>query len=349
MSEIELLMNEHIRNLTPYSSARDDFKGKADIYLDANESWYDAVERANRYPDPEAVLLRRKLQEVLCLPFEKTVIGNGSDEIIDLLIRIFCASGKDSIMIERPTYGAYKVFADINNVQTINVCLKEDFSLDIDKMISTIKERKPKIVFICSPNNPTGNVFPLSEIETIAKENDGITVIDEAYSDFEPEFQSAISLIDEYPRVCVLKTLSKAWAIAGARVGILVANKEIRDTISKVKPPYNVSATSQRVAIEALDDNLEIKKVRDEIIEQRELLEKKVTSLPYVKEVIPTNTNFILIRVDDADRLYYYLMKKGIIVRNRTHEPLLAGVLRVTVGSERENKSLMEALNGYKP
>ena len=347
MTEIEALMNEHIRSLTPYSSARDDFKGVADVYLDANESWYDGVEKANRYPDPEATSVRKELERVLALPFDRTVLGNGSDEIIDLLIRIFCKPKEDCIMIMCPTYGAYKVFADINNVETIDVRLKKDFSFDIDKILSTIKERKPKLVFICSPNNPTGNVYSLEIIETIAKANDGITVVDEAYSDFDIDFQSAVSIIDNYPKLCVMRTLSKAWGIAGARVGILVATKEIRDTVSKVKPPYNLSVLAQRAALEALAEKDKIIQIRDGVIKSREKLEKEIAELSYVKEVISTRTNFILVRVSDADKLYHYLMDRGVIVRNRTHEPWLNGVLRITIGSEKENQRLMEVMNEY--
>lgn len=347
MSDISDLMNEHIRNLTPYSSARDDFKGHADVYLDANESWYDGRERANRYPDPDAVEVRRLLDHVLGLPFEKTVIGNGSDEIIDLLIRIFCNPEKDSIIIMRPTYGAYKVFADINNVRTVNVMLNPDFSINMEELAKAIEKERPKLVFICSPNNPTGNVFPIDQIERIARMNKGITVVDEAYSDFDLDFDSAVRLIDEYPRLCVMRTLSKAWGIAGARVGILVATKEIRDTLTKVKPPYNVSVLAQRTAAEVLKSKDDIYRIRKKTIDSRRFLVHYLRHIPYIQEVIDTRTNFILIRVKDADRLYRYLMNNGVIVRNRTHEPYLEGVLRITIGSKDENERLLEVLEGY--
>ncbi len=347
MNDIFALMNEHIRTLTPYSSARDDFKGVAEVYLDANESWYDGIEKCNRYPDPEAIEVRKALDSTLSLPFEKTVLGNGSDEIIDLLIRIFCMPQKDSILIMRPTYGAYKVFADINNVNTIDVRLKEDLTLNLDSIIATIKAQKPKLVFICSPNNPTGKVYPIEEIRLIAKANEGITIVDEAYSDFDLEFQSAVSLIDENPRLCVMRTLSKAWGIAGARVGILVATPIIRDTVAKVKPPYNVSVLAQRTALETLKAKEKIDEIKNEVVENRTVLEREIARFKFVKEVISTKTNFMLIRVDDADSLYKYLMDNGVIVRNRTHEPLLMGCLRITVGSNRENKRLLEVLSEY--
>lgn len=347
MSDISDLMNEHIRNLTPYSSARDDFKGHADVYLDANESWYDGRERANRYPDPDAVEVRRLLDHVLGLPFEKTVIGNGSDEIIDLLIRIFCNPEKDSIIIMRPTYGAYKVFADINNVRTVNVMLNPDFSINMEELSKAIEKERPKLVFICSPNNPTGNVFPIDQIERITRMNKGITVVDEAYSDFDLDFDSAVRLIDEYPRLCVMRTLSKAWGIAGARVGILVATKEIRDTLTKVKPPYNVSVLAQRTAAEVLKSKDDIYRIRKKTIDSRRFLVHYLRYIPYIQEVIDTRTNFILIRVKDADSVYRYLMNNGVIVRNRTHEPYLEGVLRITIGSVDENDRLLEVLEGY--
>lgn len=347
MSDITSLMNSHIRTLTPYSSARDDFKGVADVYLDANESWYDGIDRANRYPDPEAVVVRKELEKVLDLPFEKTVLGNGSDEIIDLLIRIFCTPGKDSILIMRPTYGAYKVFADINNVRTLNVPLNMDLTLDLKNILDVMREEKPKIVFICSPNNPTGTVYDLETIKTIAKENEGITVVDEAYADFDIDFQSSASLIDEYPKLCVMRTLSKAWSIAGARVGILVATPIIRDTVAKVKPPYNVSILAQRSALETLRSHNTVLEIRDEVISERPRLEEKLSEYSYVKQVIPTKTNFLLIKVDDADDLYKYLMEHGVIVRNRTNEPRLAGALRITIGSKSENARLLEVLDEY--
>lgn len=347
MNEILSLVNDHIRVLTPYSSARDDFSGEAEIYLDANESWYDGIERANRYPDPEAVEVRKALNKVLSLPFENTVVGNGSDEIIDLLIRIFCKSGQDSIMIMRPTYGAYKVFADINNVRTLNVLLKNDLTLDMETILDVIKEENPKIVFVCSPNNPTGQVYSIKDISLIAKVNKGITVVDEAYADFDPEFESSVGLISRYPRLCVLRTLSKAWGIAGARLGILVADPVIRDIVARVKPPYNVSILAQRAALEALGAKDKIIEVRDRVIKDRLELEKQLLDFRFVRNVIPTRTNFLLVEVKDADNLYSYLMCKGIIVRNRSKEPRLKEALRITIGSPDENMKLLEALREY--
>ncbi len=347
MKEIEALVNPHILKMEPYSSARDDFKGTADVYIDANESWYEGRTGCNRYPDPACTEVRRLLDSVLGLPFDNTVIGNGSDELIDLLIRIFGKSGKDSIMIERPTYGAYKVFAATNDIETLDVPLLPDLSLDIDGMKKAIAEEQPKIVFICSPNNPTGRVYPISDILEIADFNKGITVVDEAYADFASSFISAVPSIRKNPRICVLRTLSKAWGIAGARVGILVADKYIRDLVMKVKPPYNVSVLAQRAAAEALMDEKRIREVRDAVVSARHRLAEKLRCLPYAEEVIEGDGNFLLLRVADADKLYGYLASEGIIVRNRTHELYLGGCLRITIGSDEENRKLMEVLNEY--
>ncbi len=347
VTDITMLMNEHIRNLVPYSSARDEFQGDADIFLDANESWRGGNDGINRYPDPVASRLRRKLEEVLSLPFACTAVGNGSDEIIDMLIRIFC-SPSDSVMIERPTYGAYKVFADISNIPVVDVPLGQDLYLDKAGMIRAIRDRKPKLVFICSPNNPTGIVYSLKDIAEIAEMNEGITVIDEAYADFAEGFESALSLIAGNPRVVVLRTLSKAWGIAGARIGILVADERIISAFVKAKAPYNVSRLSQDMAIHALEDRKAVEDVISGIRAARKAFEKEAAGYPFVREVIPSQANFSLIRVDDADRLWKYLIGKGIVVRNRTKEPLLSGCIRITIGSEEENRALMEALSEYR-
>lgn len=347
MSSIESLVNSHILSMEPYKSARDDFKGCADVYIDANESWYANRFNANRYPDPACKEVRKLLEEKLSLPFSKTVVGNGSDELIDLIIKIFCKSGSDSIMIESPTYGAYSVFAASNNVGVIDTPLKSDLTLDISSMIDTIKENKPKVTFICSPNNPTGKVYPIDEIEKILAINDGITVVDEAYADFANNFKSAVPLIDRYPKLCVLRTLSKAWGIAGARVGILIATEYIKDLVMKVKSPYNVSILSQRAALDTLKDSDKVKEIRDYVVKERNMIAKKLLEYSFVREVINGEANFLLMRVDDADKLYKYLSENGIIVRNRTHERYLLGCLRVTIGSETEMDRLLEALDVY--
>ncbi len=344
MSEIEKLFNEHIRTLVPYSTARDDFKGHADILLDANESWYGG-NGINRYPDPRCSELRKEIEKVLSLPYDMTAITNGSDEAIDILLRIFCKSG-DNIVIERPTYGAYRVFADLNNLNVIDVELKRDYTLDVERILSVIEEKNPRVIFICSPNNPTGMLYSKDSIMAVADANKGITIIDEAYIDF-AESEGMWRMIEENPRIVVLRTMSKAWSIAGARVGIVVAAPEIQSAVMKAKAPYNVSTLSQEVAISILRDAKTIEHVKEEIISERARLSAFFSNLSYVREVFHSDANFILIRTGDADKLYDYLASKSIIVRNRTTEPLLKGCLRITIGRKEMNDKLMEVLSGY--
>ena len=345
---IEELMNPWIRNLVPYSSARNEFSGNADVFLDANESWEGFDEGVNRYPDPSASLLRRKIEEVMGFPYQMTGIGNGSDEIIDILIRIFCRPEKDKIMIERPTYGTYSVFANTSGVGVVDVPLLPSLDLDVESVIDMVKKEKPKIVFICSPNNPTGRVYPLSEVKKIADENEGITVVDEAYADFAEDFESAFSLIAGNPRVCVLRTFSKAYGAAGARLGILIASREIQKVFSKVKPPYNISYPSLLAGMKALDGKKSVDKRIGEVRERRKDLSSFLSKLPYVRKVFPSSANFVLVRTLDASALYEYLLSKGIVVRNRSSEPLLENTLRITIGSESEMDGLKEALCEWK-
>lgn len=345
---LENLMNPHIVAMEPYASARDEYTGKAEVYLDANESWYGGNSGVNRYPDPRCVELRRKLEEVLGLPFDMTAIGNGSDEIIDMLLRIFCAPGKDSILISRPTYGEYRVLADLNNLQTIDVRLKSDLSLDIDRVIQVIEEKHPKIVFICSPNNPTGRIYPVSEILRIADANPAITVVDEAYSDFSPDFESMVPYIKDNPRIVVMRTMSKAWAMAGARVGIMVSDPGLQAVFIKAKAPYNVSLLAQREALKALAARDKLYSVRDGIIQERGRVAKALMGIGCVRRVYPSEANFLLVEVDDADGLYAWCLDRGVIIRNRSREPLLEGCLRMTIGSREENDRLLEVVSGYK-
>lgn len=345
---LEALMNPHIVAMEPYASARDEYTGKAEVYLDANESWYGGNYGVNRYPDPRCVELRKKLEEVLGLPFDMTAIGNGSDEIIDLLLRIFCAPGKDSILISRPTYGEYRVLADLNNLRTIDVRLRPSLSLDTEAILRTIAEEKPKVVFICSPNNPTGQVYPASEILRIAEANPAITVVDEAYSDFSPGFESMVSHIKDNPRIVVMRTMSKAWAMAGARVGIMVAHPELQAVFIKAKAPYNVSLLAQREALKALGARDKLYSVRDEIIRERKRVAESLSKLSLVRHIYPSEANFLLVEVTDADGLYAHCLSKGVIIRNRSREPLLSGCLRMTIGSREENDRLLEVVSEYK-
>lgn len=347
MTELEALMNEHISMMKPYSSARDEFSGEADVYLDANESWRGGNDGINRYPDPNCRKLRKKVEEVLGIPYSMSAIGNGSDEIIDMLIRIFCRPGKDSVMIERPTYGEYGVMAALNDAAVIDVPLSSTLDIDEEKMIGTIREKKPKIVFICSPNNPTGIVYSLEKIKRIADANPGITVVDEAYSDFSEGFASAVSLIADNCRIVVLRTLSKAWGIAGARIGILAADPQIIAVYSKAKAPYNVSRLAQEAGLEALGRAGIVAEDIAGIRKGRERLQAFLLLFPFVRWVIPSEANFILLGVDDPAGLCRYLAGHGIVIRDRSSEPLLDGGVRITIGSPDEIGKLEEAFIGY--
>ena len=344
---IDNLLNPWVKDLVPYSSARSEFSGKAEILLDANESWEGGNDGINRYPDPLAKELRREIERVMGIPYEMSAIGNGSDEVIDMLIRMFCCPGRDSIMIERPTYGTYSVFASTSNVSVIDVPLTPDLDLDEEAMMEAIVRKKPKIVFICSPNNPTGRVYPLEKIVRIAEINEGITAVDEAYADFALNFESAISYIKKNPRIVVLRTFSKAYGKAGARLGILVSDPEIQKVFMKAKPPYNVSSPAEKAGLDALSEYDEAMERVRETIARRNELTAFLQTLPYVVRVFPSEANFVLVRVSDAAALYSYLLEMGIVVRNRSSDLLLENTLRITIGSEMEMEKLKEALNGW--
>lgn len=341
---VKNLIRENILTLEPYRCARDEFEGDADIYLDANENYRTFLQRVgiNRYPDPHSARVVEAVHEVFGFPKEKVIIGNGSDEIIDLLIRIFCNPGRDSILIFPPTYGAYKVFASINDVEVHTAELAENFELDEKKAVEAIDAYKPKIVFICSPNNPTGNSFDLEVIRRIAEHNPGITVVDEAYHDFS-EKPSAYTLMDENERIVVMRTLSKAWGLAGARIGICVSSEEIHDILYNVKYPYNVPLPSQQAAVSALEKGHLVKKCIEEVLLSREILEERLARFKGV-HVFPSDANFLLVRVPDAESIYRRLIKKGIIVRLRSSEPGCRDCLRITIGSHDENVELYNAL-----
>ena len=279
--------------------------------------------------------------------YDMTAIGNGSDEVIDMLMRIFCVPGSDCVMVERPTYGEYGVLASLNNARVLDVPLLPTLQLDVEGMVSAIREQKPKIVFICSPNNPTGIVYSLEDIARIAEENKGITVVDEAYCDFAEGFRSACGLIRENRRIVVMRTLSKAWGLAGARLGVLVADPEVIAVFNKAKAPYNVSRLGQEAALRALSDADAVREDIEGIRRGRKHLAAFLLLLPFVRWVIPSEANFILIGVDSPAGLCSYLASKGIVIRNRSSEPLLEGGVRITIGSAEENRKLEEALVGY--
>ncbi|MFA6775985.1 MAG: histidinol-phosphate transaminase [Sphaerochaetaceae bacterium] len=350
------LLRGNIASLIPYKCARNDFSGTASVYLDANENWQDFVQEKNRnrYPDPLCVNLRKRIEEVMGLPFSHTVIGNGSDEVIDNLIRMFCVPGRDRVALMPPTYGAYRVFADINDVKSDLIPLDDAFQIDfaaldayLEREKGNRKDGRCKLLFVCSPNNPTGNAFPLEQIERIASSFDGITVVDEAYGDFN-RYPSAVSLLSRYPDLVVLRTLSKSWALAGARIGILVASEELCQVMRSMKYPYNISSPAQDAALRDLASWKRVREGIQAILSEREEMGRKLPLIPCVKRVYPSDANFFLVKVTDADAIYRYLMDKGIIVRNRTNEYHCGNCLRITVGNKTENQAVLSALQEWR-
>lgn len=350
---IKELMRKNIVELTPYSSARNEFTGDAKIFLDANESAHDFLgdQGRNRYPDPNHAKLKEKIEAVMGLPKEKLVVGNGSDEMIDLLFRIFCVPQRDKVLIVEPTYGAYSVFAAINDVEVSTCHLREDYSLDlrcletIFKLMknSTPEEGMHKMLFLCSPNNPTGNSFPLEEVKSVANKFPGITVVDEAYIEFSTN-PSAVTLLDECPRLVVLRTLSKGWALANARVGMVVAPPEIVEAMHHVKYPYNLSGVAQDIALKALTHKKAMEENIAMVQKERSWMERELLSLKFVEKVFPSDANFLLVRVKDPDATYNYLRERGIIIRNRSTLRGCYGSLRITIGDRQENEALLAAL-----
>lgn len=353
---IQQLMRNEIRTLVPYSSARSEFSGHARIFLDANENWFDASDGKlyNRYPDPLQLELKAKIERVMNLPADKMVLGNGSDEMIDLLFRVFCTPGKDKVMVLPPTYGAYKVFADINAIEVSYCQLNDDFSLNfmrLETICKFINSGTPeagmhKLIFICSPNNPSGTIIPLEAIERIASHFAGIVVVDEAYYDFS-DGSTAISLLDTYPNLVVLRTFSKAWAMAGARVGMAFASHAIVAAMNKVKYPYNLSVLAQKATLEVLDKTDEIYRTIRLTIEEREKMTIALKGFDFVEEVFPSSANFLLVRVVDPDGLCTYLKNHQIIIRNRSTVRGCYGCVRITIGSPDENAELLKALRQW--
>lgn len=352
------LLRKNIAGLVPYSCARNDFKGTASVFLDANENWQDFVKQPgrNRYPDPLSTRLRAEIEKRMGLKVAHTVIGNGSDEVIDNLVRMFCVPGKDHVLLLPPTYGAYRVFCDINDVKVDVVPLTADFQLDMQAILAYLRNEKQnrkegagrlKLLFICSPNNPTANAFPLDQVEEIARNFDGITIVDEAYHDFS-SVESAVSLQSRYPNLVVLRTLSKCWALAGARIGILVASEEICAVMASMKYPYNVSSPAQDAALEDLANWEKVMAGKEDILKQRPLFAASLAKLSCVEKVYPSDANFLLVKVRDANKIYAYLMDKGIIVRNRSKELHCENCLRITVGNATENQAVIDALKEWK-
>ena len=341
---IEQLLRKNILNLKPYSSARDEYTGEEGVFLDANENPFNSP--YNRYPDPYQRKLKDKIANLKNVEASQIFLGNGSDEPIDLLFRAFCEPGEDNVVSIDPTYGMYQVAADINNIKVKKVLLKDEYQLDVDGLLSAANENS-KILWLCSPNNPTANCFPKTDIVRLIEEFDGIVVVDEAYIDFAPE-NSFLPEIDNYSNLVVLQTFSKAWGMAGIRLGMAFSNESIIKVLSKIKYPYNVNILTQQKAIELLDKNIEkVNEWVNLLLSERELLGKEIENLSFVKHIYPSDANFLLVKVDDAKKTYKFLADKQVIVRDRSSVALCDGCLRITIGSQEENTALISALKLY--
>lgn len=341
--DINNLVRENVKQMKPYSTARDEFKDFdiADmIFMDANENPFE--NGVNRYPDPQQVSVKEVLAKQKFVKTNQILLGNGSDEVLDLLFRAFCEPKKDNVITLPPTYGMYGVLANINAVENREVLLSDDFQPQIEKIIEAVDEQT-KIIFLCSPNNPTGNSFSDESIAYLLQNFRGLVVIDEAYIDFSKK-DSWSNELDEYPNLIITQTLSKAYGLAGIRLGVCYGSAEIISVLNKIKPPYNVNELTQKRAIERLGDTEKIKAEIESIITQREKLLKELLDVNFVEKIYPTEANFILVKVDDANKRYDKLIAKGIVIRNRTTQPLCDNCLRFTVGTEQENMKLIVAL-----
>jgi histidinol-phosphate aminotransferase len=345
MKDLKDLVRENIWNLKPYSSARDEYKGvKAEVFLDANENPYNTP--INRYPDPLQGELKKQISNLKSVPSECIFLGNGSDEAIDLIFRVFCNPGKDNVLAIAPTYGMYEVCADINDVEYRKVLLNQDFQIDASKLLAAC-DSNTKVIFICSPNNPTGNNICRIEIEKVLESFQGIVVVDEAYSDFSSVRPFRLDL-QQYSNIVILNTFSKAWGCAAIRLGMAFASSQIIELFNKVKYPYNVNLLTQLKASEVLSDVSKIQKRVNMIVEERMCLVDAFAQLPICEKIYPTDSNFFLAKVIGADEIYKYLVAKGIIVRNRNHVELCGDCLRITIGTNEENRKLLSALRTYK-
>jgi len=335
--EINNLVRKNILSLKPYSSARDEFSGKDGVFLDANENPFGKL---NRYPDPLQKELKNKLSEIKSVPTECIFVGNGSDEVIDLTFRIFCNPGKDKALIFSPTYGMYEVSSEINEVELIKVPLSRTFQIDFDALENYLSDETLKLIFICSPNNPTGN--SIENIDSVLQRFKGIVIVDEAYIDFSKAC-SYITKINQYPNLIVLQTFSKAWGLAAARVGMAYADAQIISLFNKIKPPYNVSELNQKAALKAMTYPSEFDKRRSIILEQRSWLENQLSSVAVVIEIYSSDANFLLVEMTDADKIYKELVNQKVITRNR--HSMVKNCIRITVGSPEENQILVDTLN----
>ncbi|MBK8512480.1 MAG: histidinol-phosphate transaminase [Saprospiraceae bacterium] len=337
---IDALIRPNIVALKPYSSARHEFTGHGEIFLDANENPYDTD--VNRYPDPLQQELKQVISELKNIPVDQIFLGNGSDEAIDLILRIFCNPGQDEIMVLPPTYGMYQVSADIADVKVKKVRLTEDFQPDLESIRQSMGENT-KVLFLCSPNNPSGNLIGIEKVKQILGFFKGIVVIDEAYIDFCPE-STTIPMIGLYDRLIVLQTLSKAWGMAAIRLGMAFSSADIISYFNKVKAPYNINILTQRFALDRLNKRQAMREQTSEILNEKHKLMTLLPTIPCVQKVFPSDANFLLIKVTQADRIYEALVVKGIVVRNRSKEPGCENALRITIGKPKENDLLIQTL-----
>ena len=344
MKPLEQLVRKNIWSLAPYSSARDEYSGKeAHVFLDANENPYN--DPYNRYPDPLQRELKERLSKIKGVPAENIFLGNGSDEAIDLVYRIFCEPGRDNVVSIAPTYGMYQVCADINNIECRQVLLDEHFQFEAAKLLAAC-DAHTKVIWICSPNNPTGNSLNRDEMLKVIEQFQGIVVVDEAYIDFAQQLSLRQELAT-HPNLIILQTMSKAWASAAIRLGMAFASKEIISIYNKVKYPYNVNLLTQQQAMEMLSDPFEIDKWVKMLLQERSRLMQAFLDLPVCKQIFPTDANFFLARMTDAQKIYDYLVERGIIVRNRSRIQLCDNCLRITIGTRSENNELLAALRQY--
>ena len=340
---INNLVRDNINSLKPYSSARDEFKELTTdmVFLDANENPFD--NGVNRYPDPQQVSVKEALSDLKGgISVNQILLGNGSDEVLDLIFRAFCEPKQDNIITLPPTYGMYKVLANINNIEEREVLLTKNFEPSVEQILKASDEQS-KILFLCSPNNPTGNSFSTKTIEELLTKFKGLVVIDEAYIDFSVE-KSWLDRLNEFSNLIITQTLSKAYGMAGIRLGICYASSEIITILNKIKPPYNINELTQKKALKKLLNKNKVQHEIEKILEQRKKLIEKLASISFIEKIYPTDANFILIKVDDALKRYNQLIAKGIVIRNRTTQPLCENTLRLTVGTIGENKKLIEAL-----
>ncbi len=336
------LVRKNIKSLKPYSSARDEFKELKSnmVFLDANENPFE--NGVNRYPDPQQTSVKKELSLLKAVSMNQILLGNGSDEVLDLIFRAFCEPKEDNVITLPPTYGMYQVLANINNIEEKEVLLTAEFQPNVNEILE-VTDANSKLLFLCSPNNPTGNSFSEENVEILLKSFNGLVVIDEAYIDFSSQ-KSWLLRLKEFPNLIITQTLSKAYGMAGIRLGICYASEEIIAVLNKIKPPYNVNELTQQRALKRILTKNKVKKEIETILEQREKLIVNLKSISFIEEVYPTDANFVLVKVDDATKRYTDLIEKGIVIRNRTTQPLCENTLRLTIGTKSENMKLIKAL-----